>query len=73
MTVGPLLWLLAFDFVVCVIYWLATSVFGMTAPDKLMKVMIGLVILINVVVVLVWLLGVFGVAPSAFMQGPYKR
>jgi multisubunit Na+/H+ antiporter MnhC subunit len=73
MTVAPLIWLLVFDFIVCVIYWLATSVFGITTPDKLMKVMIGLVILINVVIVLFWLLGLFGVAPETFMHGPYKR
>jgi hypothetical protein len=73
MNVGPLVWLLIFDFVVCVIYWLATSVFGVTAPDKLMKVMIGLVILINVVIVLFWLLNLFGVAPGNLLQGPSHR
>lgn len=73
MTVAPLIWLLIFDAIVCGIYWLATSVFGVTAPPRLLQVMIGLVILINVVIVVVWLLDLTGIGSMNFLQGPYRR
>ena len=72
MNVGPLVWLLIFDFIVCLIWWAATSLFGITGPDKLVRVMVGLVILINVVVVLFWLLALFGVSTGMLMQGPHR-
>lgn len=72
--IAPLIWLLVFDVVVCVIYWVIFNLLGVSAPPRLMQVMVGLVILINVVVVLVWLLGILGVAPGGLLQGPaYHR
>jgi hypothetical protein len=71
--VGPLIWLLVFDVVVCLVYWVIFGLLTVTAPPRLMQVMVGLVILINVVIVLVWLLGLLGVAPSGLLHGPSYR
>ena len=73
MNVGPLIWLLGFDLVVCVIWWVATSLLGITAPEKLLKLMVGLVVLINVVIVLFWFLELLGVSTGSLMQGPHRR
>lgn len=73
--VAPLVWLLVFDVVVCLVWWGLTSLFEVTAPDKMMKLMIGIVILINAVVIIVWMLGLFGLSPSHLLEGPspYRR
>jgi hypothetical protein len=68
--VAPLIWLLGFDVVVCIVWWLIFKVLGVQGPPRLLGVMGILVIAINVIVVLVWLLGVLGVTPASLMQGP---
>lgn len=69
MTVAPLVWLLVFDLVVALVYW-AIGLMGVTFEGRLLNLMIGLVILINVVIVLFWLLGLLGYAPVMDMPGP---
>jgi hypothetical protein len=71
--IAPLIWLLVFDAVVCFVWWGLTSVLGVTAPERLMKLMIGLVILINAVVLVFWVLALFGVAPESLLHGPDLR
>jgi hypothetical protein len=59
--VQPLVWLLIFDVVLAVIWWIL-SMFGFSIPEpRLRQVIVALIIIINVVVVLVWLLGFLGV------------
>jgi len=74
MSVAPLIWLLVFDAIICGVWWIATGVFGWDKkPERLVQVMIGLVILINVFIVVVWALGLLGYAPGNLMHGPYAR
>lgn len=71
----PLVWLLGFDVVVCLVYWGLAS-FGILekAPQPLLKVMVGLVILINIVIIVVWAFGMLGVNLGHFsLEGPYQR
>lgn len=69
MTVAPLVWLLVFDLVVGLVYW-ALGLMGVTIEGRLLNLMIGLVILINVVIVIFWLLGILGYAPGLSMSVP---
>lgn len=68
--VAPLIWLLVFDGVVVLIWWVASSVLGITAEPRLKQLMLGLVILINAVVVVAWLLALTGALPTSFLHGP---
>lgn len=68
--VAPLIWLLIFDGLVVLVWWVASSIFGITAEPRIKQVMVGLVILINVVIVLFWLLALTGAMPSSFLHGP---
>lgn len=71
--VAPLVWLLVFDFVVALVY-AVVSWFGVAIEPTLHRIMIGLILLINLVVIIVWLLGLLGLAPSGLLQGPdYRR
>lgn len=72
MNVMPLVWLLLFDALVCVVYTLF-GWFEIKTPDKLGKVMVGLVIVINVFVLILWLLSFFGVALGDLAHGPFYR
>jgi hypothetical protein len=71
MTVAPLVWLLVFDLIVGLIWW-GLGQLGVSIDARLQNVMIGLVIVINVVVVIVWLLGLLGWTPN-LMGGPFHR
>jgi hypothetical protein len=68
--VGPLIWLLLFDLAVVLVWWALTSLLGVTAPERLLKIMIGIVILINVIVIVLWALALFGLTPESLFQGP---
>jgi hypothetical protein len=71
MTVAPLVWLLVFDLIVGLIWW-GLGQLGVSLDARLAQVMIGLIIIINVVVVIVWLLGMLGYSPN-LMGGPFHR
>jgi hypothetical protein len=71
--IQPLIWLLVFDLIVCVVWWLVFNVLGVSGPPRLTQVMAGIVIAINVIIILVWLLGLLGVAPSGLLEGPRVR
>jgi hypothetical protein len=68
-TIAPLLWLLVFVFIVALIY-AGTRWLEIEMHPKLLRVMIGLVVLIVIVVLIFWLLGILGFAPAA---GPFRR
>jgi hypothetical protein len=59
---------------VLLVYW-GLSSFGIlaSAPQRLQQVMIGLVILINVVIVIVWAMGMLGITSGHMLEGPYNR
>jgi hypothetical protein len=72
--VQPLLWLLLFDVLVCLVWWGLNS-FGIlgTAPARLQQVMLAIVILINVVVIIVWAMNLLGVPAGHLLEGPPRR
>jgi hypothetical protein len=71
MTVAPLVWLLVFDLVVGLIWW-GLGQLGVSIDARLQNVMVALVIIINIVVVIVWLLGMLGWTPN-LLGGPFHR
>jgi hypothetical protein len=71
MTVAPLVWLLVFDLIVGLIWW-GLGQMSVHIDARLQNLMVGLVIVINVVVVIVWLLGILGWSPN-LMGGPFHR
>jgi hypothetical protein len=71
MTVAPLVWLLVFDLVVGLIWW-GLGQLGVSLDARLQNVMVALVIIINIVVVIVWLLGMLGWTPN-LLGGPFHR
>jgi hypothetical protein len=70
MGIGPLVWLLVFDLIVGLIWWALGKV-GVAIDATLMQVMVGLVIIINVFVVLMWILGMLGWTPTGMLSGPF--
>jgi hypothetical protein len=72
--VQPLLWLLLFDVLVCLVWW-GLSSFGIlgTAPPRLQQVMLAIVILINVVVIIVWAMNLLGIPAAHLLEGPPRR
>jgi hypothetical protein len=72
--VQPLLWLLLFDVLVCLVWW-GLSSFGIlaTAPARLQQVMLGIVILINLVIIIVWAMNILGVPAGHLLEGPPRR
>ena len=70
--VAPLVWLLGFDLLVVVVYWLLTSVLGMTIQSRMQNLMFGLVLLINAVVIVVWAVDFLGIS-TGWLTGPQRR
>lgn len=71
--IGPLIWLLLFDLLVCLVWWLVFSVGGVSGPPRLVQVMGIIVIAINVVVLIFWVMELFGMTAGQWMQGPVLR